>query len=618
MHTNYALAFLPLALVLAPSAAEAQTPAPDAPPPAVAASVTPALPTVAPVVAVSPAPDGPDEAGWRARQLQLYEQDTLHGGVGLLHTQHAQSGAPGQFRLGFTTEMFSAGFLCSSTSPCPNPRGGADLTSDTLNHIGGTLTLGATLTSWLEAYAATGVYGNSDHANHPSLLSVLGDTQLGVKVFHPLSKVFHVGGVAELDLVNGSGAVGLASSGTGGKLRLLGTADLRGKDKPLPLRISLNTTYSFDDTAQVVQAFEAATGGPITRIDRFGLQINRVDHFDVNLGFETFLADNHVRPFLEYSLLVPINRQGYACDVMNANHDACLANDAVVPSTLTIGSRFFPWKHGFSLMAGLDIGVTGVTNVVEELSPTPPWMLYLGASWAVDTWERPPTERTEVVEKLHGPKPQGNLRGLVHPKDNPKGLADAILAFDDHPEMTSRATGADGRFSIPVDPGSYRLTVHAKGYRDGVCGGDMGPKLVDVEIDCPLEPALVQVTANEITIQQQIQFQVDSAIILPESDALMREIADTLIKNPRIKRVEVQGHTDSSGSAEYNQTLSEQRASAVREWLTTHGVGPDRLVAHGFGASEPLIPNVTKGMKALNRRVQFIIMEQTPQTGSVK
>jgi outer membrane protein OmpA-like peptidoglycan-associated protein len=622
MQTSPALSIFAVALALAPRTAYAQDAAPVAsPPPAPNGAVT----TDTPGSAVAPAgTDEPlDEAAWHARDLQLFEQDTLHGGIGLLHTQHAVSGAPGQLRLGFTSEVFSAGFLCSSTYQCPNPTGGPNLTSDTVTHLGGTVTLSATLTRWLEAYAATGAYGNSDNANHPSLLQVLGDTQLGLKVFHPLSKIFHVGGVAELDLVNGSGAVGLLGAGTGGKLRLLGTADLRGRQDPLPLRISLNTTYVIDDTAQVVSAYEAANDAPITRIERFGLEVNRVDHIDVNLGLETFLSQERVRPFLEYSMLIPVNRQGYACVAPNASDDGCLANDLVIPSTLTVGSRFFPWKHGFSLLAAMDIGITGVSSFVQELSPTPPWMLYLGASWAVDTLDRPPTERTQVVTRVIGPKPQGNLRGLVHakllqPGDVPKGIVDAIVVFDDHPDLTSRATGPDGRFSVPVDPGSYKLVVHAKGYRDGACGGDMGPKLGDVDVDCPLEPALVQVTATEITIDKQIQFQVDSAIILGESDGLMREIADTLIKNPRIKRVEVQGHTDSSGSDEYNQTLSDQRAVAVRDWLTTHGVAPDRIVAHGYGESRPLIPNVTKGMKALNRRVQFIIMEQTPDQGTAR
>ncbi len=591
-------------LLSAPLTARAQAAA-GAPP-------SPASPNVEPAAGPTDADLAKDAAAWAERDRQLSETDSLSGGVGLLHTQHAQSGAPGQFRMGFTSEIFSAGFLCSTSSPCPNPKGGAPITSDTLTHLGGTLTLSATLTKWLEAYGVTGAYGNTDNANHPSLLQVFGDSQLGLKAFYSLSSAISVGAVTELDLVNGSGAVGLSGSGTGAKFRALGTADLRNTESKTPLRLSLNLTYALDNTAQVVSDYEAATAAPVTRIERFGLEINRVDHFDMAFGAETFLASSRIRPFLEYSLLIPVNRQGYQCPMANASSDGCLANDAVVPSKLTIGSRFFPWKKGFSVVTGFDIGVTGVTNFIEELSPTPPWMFYLGLGWAVDTKDRPEVTVTRTVERVIPPKVLGQLRGFVHVKDKPDAIAGAIVAFDDHPAVTSRVSGADGHFSVPVEPGSYKLVVSAKGYRDGACGGDMGPTPADVPVDCALEAALVQVTATEITIDKQIQFGVDQANILAESDGLMNEIAETLVKNPRIKRVEVQGHTDSSGSDDYNQTLSEQRSKAVVEWLVGHGVAADRLVAHGYGESRPLIPNVTKGMKALNRRVQFIILEQTP------
>jgi outer membrane protein OmpA-like peptidoglycan-associated protein len=601
------VSFVIAVLAVAPVPAFAQSSG-GAPPPA----VSPTAPPTSPPPEVAPPAVDPEIAAWNARQEALFETDAITGGVGLLRTQHAESGLPGQFRMGLVSDFFRAGFLCTKKYPCPNPAGGADLTQDTMSHVGASLTLSVSILKWLEAYGVTSISGDSDSANHPALLQVLGDSQLGLKAFAPLTGVFHAGGAAELDLVNGSGAVGLVGNGTGAKLRLLGTADLRELSTPFPLRISLNTTYTVDDTAEVLASYEAAEGAPATRIDRFGLEVNRVDHFDINLGLESFLAAGLVRPFVEYGLLIPIDRQQYPCQLDNASHDGCLATDKVVPSTLTLGSRFFPWRRNFSAVVALDIGVSGVKNFIEELSPTPPWMLYLGLGWAVDTADPPRVEKTKVVERVIPPKELGHLAGLVHAKDQSAGIADAIVVFDDHPDITSRATGADGRFSIPVDPGSYKLVVHAKGYKDGNCAGTMGPVPADVPVDCPLEPALVQVTATEITIEQQIQFQVDSAIILPESDALMREIADTLIKNPRITQVEVQGHTDSSGTAEYNQKLSEQRATAVKDWLIAHGVPDSRLYARGYGESQPLIPNVTKALKAQNRRVQFIIRQQTP------
>jgi outer membrane protein OmpA-like peptidoglycan-associated protein len=115
---------------------------------------------------------------------------------------------------------------------------------------------------------------------------------------------------------------------------------------------------------------------------------------------------------------------------------------------------------------------------------------------------------------------------------------------------------------------------------------------------------------GEITIKEQIQFALDSAVILPESFGLLTEIADTLIRHNEIRRVEVQGHTDNSGTPEHNKVLSEQRAEAVRAWLVQHGVSSDKLVARGYGQERPIAPNVTAGNRARNRRVQFIITDR--------
>src|SRR5215472_11298367 len=92
-----------------------------------AAATAPAAPAAAAPAEAAPASN---EDEWAQRDRALGEASALSGGTGLLHTQHAQSGAPGQFRLSFTTEYFSAGFLCSSQFPCKNPTGAGTVTSD--------------------------------------------------------------------------------------------------------------------------------------------------------------------------------------------------------------------------------------------------------------------------------------------------------------------------------------------------------------------------------------------------------------------------------------------------------------------------------------------------------
>jgi outer membrane protein OmpA-like peptidoglycan-associated protein len=97
---------------------------------------------------------------------------------------------------------------------------------------------------------------------------------------------------------------------------------------------------------------------------------------------------------------------------------------------------------------------------------------------------------------------------------------------------------------------------------------------------------------------------------MDDSTALMEEVADVMNRNPDIKKIEIQGHTDNTGTREHNQTLSEQRATSVREWLTGHGIDGGRLEAKGYGQSQPLAPNVTARNRARNRRVQFVIRER--------
>jgi outer membrane protein OmpA-like peptidoglycan-associated protein len=121
-------------------------------------------------------------------------------------------------------------------------------------------------------------------------------------------------------------------------------------------------------------------------------------------------------------------------------------------------------------------------------------------------------------------------------------------------------------------------------------------------------PSLVVVTANEIRITQQIQFDFNKATIKPVSFPILDAVYEVLAMNPKIT-IEVQGHTDNVGNAAYNQKLSQQRADSVKAYLVKKGVTDVRLVSKGYGMAQPLVPNNTDANKALNRRVQFIRTE---------
>ena len=80
-----------------------------------------------------------------------------------------------------------------------------------------------------------------------------------------------------------------------------------------------------------------------------------------------------------------------------------------------------------------------------------------------------------------------------------------------------------------------------------------------------------------------------------------------LARHPDL-RVEVAGLTDSVGSRAYNERLSAARAAAVRAYLVARGIAPERLTAVGHGEARPLLPNDTPTGRALNRRVEFVLL----------
>ncbi len=109
-----------------------------------------------------------------------------------------------------------------------------------------------------------------------------------------------------------------------------------------------------------------------------------------------------------------------------------------------------------------------------------------------------------------------------------------------------------------------------------------------------------------VTMPQDILFATDSAAVRPDLQADLRAVARNLLAYPDT-RVEVVGHTDNTGSALYNQDLSQRRASAVAAVLIGAGVPASRVVAVGRGEDMPVATNLTPEGRARNRRVELII-----------
>lgn len=122
---------------------------------------------------------------------------------------------------------------------------------------------------------------------------------------------------------------------------------------------------------------------------------------------------------------------------------------------------------------------------------------------------------------------------------------------------------------------------------------------------CPAYKKVV-VREDKLELKEKIQFAWNAPTIEGESQAALDEVAQVLLDNKGF-RVAIEGHSSAEGADEHNQTLSEQRANAVRDYLLAKGVPQDRLMSKGFSSSVPIDSNATTAGREANRRVEFVV-----------
>jgi OOP family OmpA-OmpF porin len=105
-------------------------------------------------------------------------------------------------------------------------------------------------------------------------------------------------------------------------------------------------------------------------------------------------------------------------------------------------------------------------------------------------------------------------------------------------------------------------------------------------------------------VLQGVNFELDSARLTQDSYETLDHVARSLKEWPEV-RVEIGGHTDDTGTDEYNMELSQRRAEAVRDYLMSKGTSGSRLEAKGYGKTQPLNTNNTDEGRAQNRRVEL-------------
>jgi outer membrane protein OmpA-like peptidoglycan-associated protein len=223
------------------------------------------------------------------------------------------------------------------------------------------------------------------------------------------------------------------------------------------------------------------------------------------------------------------------------------------------------------------------------------------ADGVMDRLDRCPLD----AEDVDGFQDNDGCPDLDNDKDR---IVDESDRCPDEPETVNGYQDADGcPDTEPI------LDTDGDGYNDDVdrCPYDAEDFDGDEDEDgCPDEEKRVIIEKNFIKITEKIFFEFGKAAIQQRSDSLVTEIAETIIANPQIKKLRIEGHTDSVGSDIGNLKLSQSRADAVKDALVAKGVTPSNLDSVGFGEMRPIDTNDSDDGRAANRRVEFIIVDQ--------
>ncbi len=147
------------------------------------------------------------------------------------------------------------------------------------------------------------------------------------------------------------------------------------------------------------------------------------------------------------------------------------------------------------------------------------------------------------------------------------------------------------------------------GVAGAIIGRQMDKQAEEIAREIPNAEVIHQEGEQGIVVNfnSKVLFGTDKSDLNDKSKATIDDLAQILNKYPDTD-LTIQGHTDSTGPEEYNQTLSEKRAASVANYLKMNGVNTERLTAVGFGETLPVADNTTAEGRSENRRVSFVIV----------
>ncbi len=199
------------------------------------------------------------------------------------------------------------------------------------------------------------------------------------------------------------------------------------------------------------------------------------------------------------------------------------------------------------------------------------------------------------------------VRGVVTDEETSQPIPYAWVMVRDTFEVPVDSFMVDekGRYRICLPYNHYDLATTAQGYFFNVSHLVAFPDEsgTDIRHDIQLKPLAPQARI----VLRNIYYDFDKWFLRPESITELNQLLKLMNDNPTLV-VEISGHTDSRGSLDYNDLLSQRRAQSVVDYLLEHGIAHERMTAKGFGERQPMAPNDTDDNRQLNRRTEFKVL----------
>jgi len=254
-----------------------------------------------------------------------------------------------------------------------------------------------------------------------------------------------------------------------------------------------------------------------------------------------------------------------------------------------LGFRSLPVEASLSGRGRLPMGGWAVAGASMGLSSgvgAARWRTFAGVGWSF----RKPEVSVSLAFDVD-PDADRDGDGFPDLTDACPDQAETVDGFDDEdgcPELDGDGDGvAWGRDQCPQEP------IHP----------EQDPRYSD---GCP---RVAEFAGDHIAITEAVFFREGKAELAPSSTRVLEAVAEVMQSHPDITYFLVEGHTNSNGSDAYNLRLSDARAYQVIQWLSAQGVDHERLVSKGFGESRPLVPDTDPTALAVNRRVEFRVIQ---------